>query len=356
MFTALNLIAVLWFRYLLRLLLSCFFYFISIHTTWSQVDTTYIRMYEGDITARFLFARKYTNFNLRVRSEDLTLRYAPSNGFNMGIGANYKWATVNLSYGFGFLNPYSNRGDTRAIDFQLHGYGQKLTLDFLAQFYTGFYLPKDRITSVDGGFYTRGDLEVRAVGGTLQYVFNNKKFSYRAAFIQNELQRKSAGSLLVGMEVYAGSVAGDSSILPLPIAGSLQLGAMNDMRFIEIGPNVGYAYTWVFKENFYITGTATISLNAGFIQYKEDEMNRSTVGINPNTLFRLSTGYAVKQWGFNVGFITTGIYLSSELDNHIIVNSGNIRFSINYRFTPSRKVKRLLKPVDEVKEQLDSVF
>ena len=93
----LNLITVPVRRILSSLLLLGVFCFTSVQRTWGQVDTTYIRMYEGDITARLLFARKYTNFNLRVPSEDLTLRYAPSNGFNMGIGANYICATVNLS-------------------------------------------------------------------------------------------------------------------------------------------------------------------------------------------------------------------------------------------------------------------
>jgi hypothetical protein len=282
------------------------------------------------------------------------VRYSPNSGFALGLGANYKWATVNLSYAFDFLNPYKKRGDTRAIDFQLHGYGQKIVIDFLGQFYNGFYLPDKGIRSTAGDFYTRPDVRVIALGGTLQYIVNNKRFSYRAAFIQNQLQKRSAGTFLVGMEVYTGRVAGDSSLVPsLLVVEPVRIRAMN---FIEIGPNVGYAYTWVYKEKFFLSGSASVSLNAGYNRYRETNSLSSVVTISPNSLFRVSGGYSTHEWSFNLLYIVTGLYLLGEDDNHIIVNSGDIRLSVNRRFRLTKKLKRYLKPVDKAADEIDSLL
>lgn len=303
---------------------------------------------------RVFLARRYTNFNFRNDKKDVSVRYSPNSGFALGVGANYKWATVNLSYAFDFMNPYKKRGDTRAVDIQLHGYGQKIVIDFLGQYYSGFYLPDKSIRSTAGNFYLRPDVRVITIGGTLQYVFNNKRFSYRAAFIQNQSQRKSAGTFLVGMEAYTGRVAGDSSLVPsLLVEEPIPV---ESMSFIEIGPNIGYAYTQVIRKRFFLSGSASVSVNAGYNRYREKSSLQSVVTISPNSLFRVSGGYNSREWSFNLLYIATGLYLLGEDDNHIIVNSGDIRFSVNRRFTPTKKFKRYLKPVDKAADEIESIL
>jgi hypothetical protein len=319
-----------------------------------QVDSTYIRSYENDFMARIFLARRYTNFNFRNDPNDLSIQYSPNSGFALGAGANYKWATVNISYAFDFLNPYKSRGDTRALDFQLHGYGQKIVIDLLGQYYTGFYLPAKQIRSQRGGYYVRPDIRVTALGGTLQYVFNNKRFSYRAAFIQNQLQRRSAGTFLAGMEIYSGRIAGDSSLVPSVLVAEPV--HVRSMDFIEIGPNVAYAYTWVYKEKMFLSGTVSVSLNAGYNRYRETSSKLSSVTISPNSLFRVSGGYSTRWWSFTLLYVTTGLYLPGEDDNHVIVNSGDLRFNVNHRFKPTRMMARYLKPVDKAADEIDSIL
>ncbi len=116
----------------------------------------------------------------------------------MGIGATYRWATLNLAYGFGFLNPDRGRGKTKYLDLQFHGYGRKFSIDVLGQFYNGFYLTPRGTGTTHGTYYQRPDIEVGAVGASAQYIFNYRKFSYRAAFLQNEWQKRTAGTFLLG--------------------------------------------------------------------------------------------------------------------------------------------------------------
>lgn len=166
----------------------------------AQHDSSYYRSYPGQVTSRFYFSQKYTSLRLRNKKENYTLNYVPNTNLTMGIGATYKWATLNLAYGFEFLNPDSHKGKTRYLDLQFHGYGDKIVIDLLGQFYKGFYLyPKGRGTDLDQ-FYKRPDLTVNLIGATAQYVFNNKRFSFRSSVFQSEWQRKSAGTILAGFE------------------------------------------------------------------------------------------------------------------------------------------------------------
>ena len=319
-----------------------------------QIDSIYIKSYQGDFMGRVFVARRFANFNVTNRGEDVNVRYSPGNGFAIGLGANYKWATLNFSYAFDFLNPYRDRKSDRSIDLQLHGYGQKILLDFRGQFYKGFYSTSDRIKDKFPGDYIRPDISVDAIGGSVQYVFNNKQFSYRATFLQNQWQRKSAGTLLAGMEIYVGRVSGDSALIPPDITDKII--DVKHFEFIDFGPNVGYAYTWVYKGNFYLSGSATVSLNAGYTRYTGSGEREISVTVSPNTLFRMSAGYAVKQWSFNLLYITAGLYLFGLNDNQILLNSGDLRATANYRFSPSRRLKKYLKPVDRAAEKIETIL
>jgi hypothetical protein len=42
------------------------------------------------------------------------------------------------------------------------------------------------------------NLETFSLGGNGFYLFNSRKFSYKAAYLRNEIQKRSAGSLSTG--------------------------------------------------------------------------------------------------------------------------------------------------------------
>lgn len=121
----------------------------------AQYDSTYYVSYGHMITGRFYFSQKYTTFNFSNIDKDVTLDYKPNTTLNIGVGATYKWATLNLAYGFGFLNHDSDKGETKYLDLQLHCYGRKFALEGLGQFYTGFYLDNTKVTDVLGHYYVR---------------------------------------------------------------------------------------------------------------------------------------------------------------------------------------------------------
>jgi hypothetical protein len=49
---------------------------------------------------------------------------------------------------------------------------------------------------------------------------NPQRFSFNAAMTQNEWQKKSAGSFMIGGLVYYGQIKGDSSLVPKQVENS----------------------------------------------------------------------------------------------------------------------------------------
>jgi hypothetical protein len=311
----------------------------------AQSNNAYYTSYDKIITGRFYFSQKYTSFRYRYDNESINVRYRPNTTLNMGVGATYKWATLNLAYGFGFLNRDQEKGKTRYLDLQSHLYGRKLIVDAFGQFYNGFYLDNDKLAPAIDGYYLRPDIKLRFLGASGQYLFNHEKFSYRASFLQSEWQKKSAGSLLVGLEFFLGHTKADSAMVPSTLSGETAESNLDQVNFIELGPNVGYAYTFVFKEHFFVTGQGTVSLDYGTNTIISNGERIRSSSFSPNSSLSFFAGYNSETWAFSFVFVNKNIGLASGNDRRIDFNTGNLRLNIVHRFVPRGKTKEVLKDV-----------
>jgi hypothetical protein len=313
----------------------------------AQLDTNYCKSYSDWITGRFYFSQKYTRLNLKNDNDKYDLGYRPNTTLNMGVGATYQWATLNLAYGFPFLNPEDGKGETRYLDLQAHFYGYRFVIDLFGQFYRGFYLyPKGTYTSPDS-YYVRPDLNVNALGASVQYVFNNKKFSYRAAFLQSEWQKKSSGSLIAGAEFHFGRLFADSSVIPSVINSSAEIDSIRRFDYLELGPSIGYTYSLVIKKHFFLTGSLALSLDY-IINSSYGNVNViNSKGFSPNTTFRMFAGYNSELNAISITFINTDVSLSTQkAGTEIGLSTGNFRLNYVRRFKPGPKSMRYLKHLD----------
>jgi hypothetical protein len=313
-----------------------------------QYDSTYIGGYDGFLIGRFLVNRKYTSINVRNDVGDYSVRYRPNKTFSVGLGATYKFLTLNL--GVGIIQPDQQKGHTRNIDLQMHKYGRKFVTDLVLQLYKGFYIPQGRFASGSAEYYLRPDIRVNTIGLVHQYIFNHQKFSYRSAFQQSEVQKKSVGSLTAGVELFMGNFQGDSAVFPAELR-LVSPESLHRMKFIEIGPNAGYIYTWVYKKYFFTAG-GSVSFNIGLNKIYEEDREKKYTALSANSVIRLSTGYNAGKWGFNVLFISRALHLPDFENRSILFNAGNIRMNLVYRFWPSRQTKKLLRGIDKVDKKL----
>jgi len=303
----------------------------------AQHDTTYYVSYVNQLTGRIFLSQKYTALQFRNKDKDYSINYFPNAKLALGIGASYKWATFNIAYGVGYLDPDERKGKTSHLDLQFHSYGERFIIDIVGSFYEGFYLPQG-IATTPSAYYTRPDLKVRLIGGAVQYVVHHKKFSFRANYLQNEWQKKSAGSLLVGVETYGGRIEADSTTIPRLIDGSAAVYNETSISFYEVGINAGYVYTLVIRKNFFLTGSASISLDYSDNTLRNSDGTGSRSGISPNYFLRVVTGYNAEKWALNLIYVNSGLRLANGI-REVTLNTGNFRLSFARRFVVGSKAR-----------------
>jgi Domain of unknown function (DUF4421) len=320
------------------------------YTDHSVHDTTFYEVYPGKVTTRFYFSQKYTSFTVQAPGVTENLKFRPNTTLNMGIGATYHNFSLNLAYGFGFLNNDTEKGETKYLDLQTHYYPGKWSIDFFGQFYKGYYLmPKGYASNSPGNYYQRPDLDVTHVGLAAYRILNNKKFSYNAAIVQNEWQKKSAGSFLVGGEMYYTVIKGDSALVPRNIENGYPQAGINKIGFFSFGPGLGYAYTLVVQKHFFITGSLTVNLNLGFSTESAYIYNGNATYVNPASIYRFAAGYNSRTWNVSVNWIGNRVPFRGEsTSKNYLLQTGNYRIILSKKIDPGKKLKKLLAPIDKL--------
>lgn len=102
------------------------------------------------------------------------------------------------------LNPARLAGKNKDMEFNLNAYGNRFGLE--ANYQESKTLAGD-IDHNAGTFHiNKGDVKMTLVTVTGYYAFNHRHFSYPAAFTQSYIQKRSAGSWLVGATYQGGRI------------------------------------------------------------------------------------------------------------------------------------------------------
>lgn len=316
-------------------------------------DTSYYHTYEGMLTGRVYSSNKYLLMDVRPEAKGGSpLAYRPNTPNTFGVGATYDWFTLNLAYGFPFLNQYKrDRGNTRYLDLQSHAYGRRATIDFYGQFYRGFYLKPANGGPIET---LRPDLGMTQLGLQYEYMLNWRRFSMRAGLLQSERQLKSAGTVLLGMGMHYNVSRADSSLTEsrtaVPNGPSVRR-----FRSVEIGPSVGYAYTLVLWQRFFVTGAGTVSFNVGQVKASSATQALYHWGLRPDWGFKLAVGFNRPRWTGAATWVAQRFnYQSADYDLRFA--GGQVRLLLAYRFTPGPRTKKLLRPIDRLNEQLTAAI
>ena len=108
-------------------------------------------------------------------------------------------------------------------------------------------------------------------GLNLYYIFNNRRFSYPAAFSQSTNQRRNAGSFIAGFSVSTHNLNFDYTKLPEIIQETMNPGMkVKHIKYTNISLNAGYAYNWVFARNC----LACLSFNPA-VAYKTSRIEKT---------------------------------------------------------------------------------
>jgi hypothetical protein len=313
-----------------------------------EYDTSYIQTLDEKLHFRLYLSRKFTNLELEDLANQQLLDYEPNTTLNAGFGATYKGFTLNLAYGFAFLNQEQERGETSYLDLQSHFYGRKYIIDLFGQFYQGMYLSNTQnlFNTYPTQFYLRPDLRITMLGGSYFRLLNHEKFSYAASFVQNERQKKSAGSLLLGGKFVVLSAQTDSSLIPFWQADSTfnSFQEVRQMSGFLLGPGATYAHTFIAWENWFFTLSFQFNLMLSSVNFlDENDLTTSYWQVNPSTDVRIAAGYnsELTYVGFNL--IVDGNVIQRQ-NNELLAlfGVGNVRFNYVKRLKLNKKWRKRL--------------
>lgn len=95
-------------------------------------------------------------------------------------------------------------------------------------------------------------LDSRCNGFSALYMFNNRHFSWPAAFGANAVQRKSCGSWSVGFQYNHQNITFDKEALPDYIKEDIDSTLLfNRVNYHDYSVSVGYNYNWVLGRNVF---------------------------------------------------------------------------------------------------------
>ncbi len=310
-------------------------------------DSAYIDDYTRDVTFRLYGSRKYTNFDIVDTKRDKEILYRPNDNFNIGFGANYKFLGINIGFNLPFINKDDELyGRTRYLDLQTHVYLRKLVVDFYWQYYRGYYIAASEngllstagINTEEGKpLMIRPDLHTRNYGLSMLYVFNDERFSYRAAYLQNDYQKKSAGSLILGGEIFSTKIDGDSSLIPTSLEEpDFFEGKRYDRSgIISVAATAGYAYTLVYKRHLFLTLSLSggLGVNVTKLLMMDGGSSREG-GWQLNNTVRASIGYNSDRYFAGIHYVNVVTRSETPVSNtYQTFGTGNFRISLVRRFT-----------------------
>ena len=242
----------------------------------SKLNYEYIKDYKHKFTTRFYLLSESVGFRVKPTNQDVSINYVPNSDVKNGFAFFHKWYGIGLAIDNPFAGKdIARKGKSSIIDLRVNAYGSAIAAELSLQDYKGFFLKnmlqQPILWDPQNAYPQRPDMNIFSTSAILYYIFNHKKHSFRAAYIQNERQLKSSGSLVLMPSIVYLKMQSDSSLIPDFYTSAFQVNddeKIENGQFWTYGLSLGYSYSYVFFKYFYVN----LSLVPGaFIQHYDYE-------------------------------------------------------------------------------------
>jgi len=304
-------------------------------------DTTRIKDLSSRLSLWIYSINKLSSLNVLNLTENKSLKIRPNEQVNIGLGFNYKW----MGLGIALKSPISSNdndiyGKTQRLDIQLNIFAKAFGFDLTLQYYKGYYVsnPNNIISWKKDEYPLLADLETLNMELSSYYFSNHKKFSYRAAFVRNEIQLKGAGSPIFGL-YYRLSSSGTNNKGIIPEEFEELKSKFDIYGYVgnNYGISLGYTFTFVLWRNIFVNLTIVPGLGGkSTIIYTKDGEFSPGANISARILTRAAIGFEHKY--FYMGLSNLNITNSFNYkDVEITSSSTKFRLYVGKRFSFKKK-------------------
>lgn len=314
----------------------------------NPIDTNYIEPQRYDFTVMLQNSNSYEVYRLSNHSGQ-HITFAPKPSIKIGPFFGWRWAFLGYTIDVRHMDlSHSNRTKK---EYDVSIYSSMLGIDIYYRKTGNDY--RIRNISLDGDIDTSpmknvefGGLMSSIKGADAYFIFNHRKFSYPAAFSQSTIQRRSAGSVLLGAGYTEHALSVDWEKLNELIGeklGKEALEAMVDanlvsqkVRYRNFSLSSGYAYNWVFARNWLAATSLSLSLaykhTSGDLQDNKFRLQDFTIkNVNLDGIARFALVWNNARWyaGMNAVLHSYNYNKSRFYTNNIF---GTLNLYVGFNF------------------------
>ena len=312
-------------------------------------DTAYIKSYYKRLVITLPVSTRFLDFSLIDQNSKKKVTFAPNLQYALGISVSSRWASFIVNTGVKLFNNDDDiKGKTWCRDYQLNLYGRKITTDMFMQNYHGYYIKNTKSYNNYGSdqpYAIRSDVNALNMEVSSYYILNSKRFSYGNSFAFVEQQKKTAGSILIGLYYSYFEASGSPSLVTYPFRSSFDTASfIRGVHMHNFGINLGYIYTLVFLKKCYATASFVQGIGARQVRYtRDDNTNHSQlVGGADKLNVRLALGYDHGRYFIGTMEILDYYFLRGKLNPTFDYSFGKFMVYIGYRFSVLKKEHKLL--------------
>lgn len=294
-------------------------------------DEAYIQTYEDTMNLKFITTNRSLNTALEHSDRDERMKLAPDNRSYLGIGG-FVWGI-----GFQFHLPMPVRWffdkersrDSRMFDFQGTLFRNKWLLDGGYQVYRNLYISNASDFAGSEALMAGEQFDLRRMLGTVTYVFQGDRISFKSAFNLNHRQLQSMGSWLITAGYASVALESKSPTAP-PDPMTTEEDLPSRIRGLSFVLRPGYGYQFVHR-NFFVHTSAAAGLALQYQTYTQGELNQNGWGVVPTYNLRGSLGYDNGRYFASL----LGVFYHTSLDAgalRLTEDSHNIQLMVGYRF------------------------
>lgn len=242
----------------------------------NNTDSAYIEPQRYNYTVMLQNTNTYESYTLYSKKGGQKITFSPEPSYRLGPYLGWRWVFLGYTFDLKHVSASSDHTNKKELDLSL--YSSLLGLDLFWRQTGNSY----RIHSLDLGEKVNTEpirktdfdgFKASIKGVSFYYIFNHRKFSYPAAYSQSTIQRRSAGSWMVGLGYTQHQLEVDWDKLSRLVADRLgktqsdkEVAKIDSslmfskVEYSDYSATVGYGYNWVICPNLLFNASLSVGL------------------------------------------------------------------------------------------------
>lgn len=280
-----------------KTILLFFLVLIAFTSNAGRIDTAYVQRFKSLFSLKTFVLNNGMYYTITPQNNslfteqqqmDARVRYSANIPPVSGISVNING--IGLTYIFKITNDYLDTAKTIKSgykQFQLNMYGSRLGLEIGYQDYSRFYFKYKGDGTLSKNY--NSDIRAYQFGASAIIISNSRKFSYNAAFNQNQFQKKSAGSSLTVVGFRYNEIK-SPYLIPDSIKGFYKYPDLNANKNYAFIIQHGYAYNLV-KNRFFFANALFVGVGFQNQVYYYSNSQEKKIGVPLSARAKSSIGY-----------------------------------------------------------------